>query len=284
MTGKASGVMRGAWTRGVTSGLLAWMLLAALGLTGLARAHYVHVERELVAPGVFTFGVGLTGEPFAYQRDGVLRGFEIALARAVAAAHGLELRAVRYPRGELAAALAQGEVDAVNTLALDSMPEGARGVPYLVVGDHLMVLRGNPFRVRAAEDLSGRTVAATAGTSAETFAHEVSRRLERAGREPMNIHSFPAQRFAHFPVSMGHAAGYFVQTVSAVAITRDPHARTRLVDGVFRPVREVGFAVSAARERVYHALEHALAGMVATGKYERLRREYGLPPDLSPYR
>ena len=76
---------------------------------------------------------------------------------------------------------------------------------------------------------------------------------------------------------MGHAQGYFVQTVSAVAITADPESRTHLVEGVFRPVREVGFAIRKENEKLHHAVEHAVAAMVATGKYRRLRESYDAP-------
>ena len=116
--------------------------------------------------------------PFAYRRDGQLRGFEIEFAAAVARSRGLELVAVQLPRADLAAALAAGEVDLVNSLALDPpVPEGVAVLPYLTVGDHMMVLKGNPFRIRAVEDLAGHTVSTTMGSSAEAFAHELSDRL-----------------------------------------------------------------------------------------------------------
>ncbi|MFQ5937323.1 MAG: transporter substrate-binding domain-containing protein [Acidiferrobacterales bacterium] len=248
-----------------------------------ADAHYIKLEGELVQDGTFTFGVALTGQPFAYKQDGELRGFEIAMARAVAQAHGLALRVVQLARTRLAQALAAGEVDVVNTLALDRDPVAPVMVPYLVVGDHMMVLKGNPFRISTTTDLTGRTVAVTAGTTAERFALTINERLADAGRPPMHIHSFPDQRYTHFPVSMGHAAAYFVQTVSAVAVTQDPQARTRLVEGAFQPRREVGFGVRVDGENIWHAVEHAIAAMVATGKYEQLRKHYGLPIDLSPY-
>ena len=71
--------------------------------------------------------------------------------------------------------------------------------------------------------------------------------------------------------------------MSAVGITHDPHSRTRLVEGIFRPLREVGFGIRVENKNIYHAVEHAVAAMVATGKYERLRESHGLPIDISPY-
>ena len=260
------------------------LVLLALIVAPAASAHYVDLNKALHTKDTLTVGIALTGQPFAYKRDGVVRGFEVEMAQAVAEAHGLALEVVRLPRGKLAAALAAGEVDTANTLAMEAGAGGIKTVPYLVVGDHLMVLRGNPFRIREAADLSGRVTSVTSGSSAERFAHDLNREFEADDRAPMHVHSFPEERWTHFPVSMGHAQGYFIQTVSAVAVNADPDSRNRLVEGVFRPVREVGFAIRADNDKLHHAVEHAVAAMVATGKYRRLRESYDLPVELSPYR
>ena len=260
------------------------LVLIALVAAPAASAHYVNLNQALHNENTLTVGIALTGQPFAYKRDGVLRGFEVEMARAVAEAHGLALELVRLPRAKLAAALAAGEVDTANTLAMQEEPADIKTVPYLVVGDHLMVLRGNPFRIHEASDLSGRVTSVTSGSSAERFAHALNREFEEAGRAPMHVHSFPEDRWTHFPVSMGHAQGYFIQTVSAVAVDADPDSRNRMVEGVFQPVREVGFAIRVDNDKLHHAVEHAVAAMVATGKYRRLRESYELPVELSPYR
>ena len=247
-------------------------------------AHYIDLDRELSLQGTLTVGISATGQPFSQQRDGELRGFEVAMAKAVADAHDLSLRLVRLPRDQLAAALARGEVDAINTLALSEEVADSRTLPFLVVGDHVMILRGNPFRIRRLEDLQGRTVSATSGSTAERFALSLNEQFKESGGTPMQVHSFPFHRATHFPVSMGHAAAYFVNTLSAVAVSQDPDARTTMLEGAFRPVREVGFALRAGDENIYHAVEHAIAAMVATGKYQRLLAEYQLPAELSPFR
>lgn len=259
-------------------------LLCLLVAMRPAIAHYLDVDEAVVRPGALSVGIALSGKPFAYSEDGRLRGFEIEAARAVAEAHGLELRAVRLPRDRLAAALRDGEVDAINTLALERAPPATRTVPYLVVGDHAMVLRGNPFRVHGLRDLAGRTVSATSGSSAERYALALNEELRARGLAPMNVHSFPYQRDTSFPVDMGHAAAYFIQSVSAVGISRDPESRTTLLEGLFRPRREVGLAVRADNPALYHAVEHALAAMVATGRYGKLRERWGIPAVLSPFR
>ena len=260
------------------------LLTVCLGLmTASAEAHYVDLEQALIRDRVLTFGLTLVGKPFSYRRDGTIRGFEVEVARAVAAAHDLELRLVRLARDELKRALDDGRVDAVNSLALAAEDRALSILPYLRVGDHVMILKGNPFRIRTPDDLSGRVVAATSGSSAEIYARALNDRFLTAGRPAMHIHTFPEQRHTHFPVSMGHASAYFMKSVSAVGVSRDPHARTRLLPGAFQLRREAGFALKPDNRVLHHAVEHAIAAMVATGKHERLMRQYGLPIELSPF-
>ncbi|MFQ6018638.1 MAG: transporter substrate-binding domain-containing protein [Kiloniellaceae bacterium] len=261
------------------------LLTIAAGSVAQARAHDIDLGGRLAEDGKLTVGVALTGRPFAYRRDGRLLGFEIELAAAVARSRGLEVNLVQLPRWRLAAALAAGEVDLVNTFGFkDAVPEGVATVPYMRVGDHMMVLKENPFRIRDTADLAGHTVAATAGTSAEAFAREINQDLIAEGRRPMHIHTFPNQRDTHIPVSMGHAAAYFVQSASALVPTLDPDSRVRLFEGVFRPGREVGFGIRAEDRDLRDAVAHAIAANVANGSYDGLRAKHGIPDDFSPFR
>lgn len=269
---------------------MAWLNRSVV--TGLAlfwawqvsSAHYVDLESELVHARTLTFGVALTGRPFAYRQEGKLLGFEIDVASQVARANGLEFELIQLPRSGLVQALKNGQVDAVNTFALQGDHPGISQVPYLVTGEHMMVLRGNPFRIYTPDDLAGRVVAVTSGSTGEHFAAAINESLSRNGRQRMHVHSFPDQRYTHFPVSMGHAQAYFLPTVSAVAISQDPHSRTHLVEGAFEAQGEVGFGIGADREQIYHAIEHSVAAMVATGKYEELLTRYELPIDVSAFR
>ncbi len=268
-------------------GRLPILALVAIGLCAVPKtgAHYIDLRGKLVEDGKLTLGLALTGRPFAYRQDGKLRGFEVAFAAAVARSRGLELAAMQLPREDLAEALAAGEVDLVNSLALDPVASKEVAVlPYLTVGDHTMVLKGNPFRIRVARDLAGRTVSTTMGSTAEAFARDLSDRRVEEGLEPMHIHAFPNQRDTHFPVSMGHAAAYFVRTVSALAPSQDPESRVTVLQGVFQPRREVGFGLRPGDADLRDAVEHAIAAQLASGTYDRLRAEYAIPDMLSPFR
>ena len=75
------------------------LILLALVVAPAASAHYVDLNEALHSEDTLTVGIALTGQPFAYKKDGVLRGFEVEMAEAVAEAHGLALEVIRLPRG-----------------------------------------------------------------------------------------------------------------------------------------------------------------------------------------
>jgi polar amino acid transport system substrate-binding protein len=262
--------------------------VAALIVAGVAGpaavAHYVELGNETATHDVLTMGVAMDGRPFAYRRDGAAVGFQVALARAIAESAGIGFRTVVLPRDGRVDALRQGGIDLVNSsLPGDVLPDGVALVPTLVVGDHMMVLRGNPYGMRAVDDLAGQIAAVTEGSSAEAFVRSIDAGFRAAGRRPMHIHSFPSLRWTTFPVTMGHAQAYFVETRSAVTASQDPESRVRLVEGAFRPSGEIGFLVESERAELVDALRHGVARMVATGRYAKLLADYGLPPELSAY-
>ena len=268
--------------RGLLPLALAFLLLVP---AAASQAHYIKLRGTLVEDGVLTFGVALSGRPFAYRLDRELRGFEIDWAAEVAHSRGLELRAVQLPRTRLIAALEAGEVDLVNSFLLEGAATGGVAtLPYLLVGDHMMVLKANPFRIRGPDDLAGHIVSTTAGTSGEAFAREINERLIAEGRKPMIIHAFANHRDTHFPVSMGHAAAYFIGTRSALVPGVDPESRVRALEGAFKRRREAGFALRADKSDLYDAVQHAIAAKVANGAYDRLRAKHAIPDDLSPFR
>ncbi len=277
MTGRLSDMRRPVSTA-------AAVMLAVVAVAP-AAAHVVDIRKIAVEPGKLTYGLALSGRPLAYREDGKLKGFEVELARAIAASSGIELSVVRLGRGALIEALNERRVDFVNTGALgDVGNDGTALVPYLLIGDHMMVLRGNPFRVRGPDDLSGGVASVTAGTTAEAYAREINARLLATDRAPVHIHSFPALRFTPFPVVMGHAQAYFVSTRTAIVTNMDPEAKARLVDGVFHRTGVLGFAVRKDNPDMVDALTHGIARMVSSGKYDALREAHGLPLELSAYR
>ncbi len=265
---------------------------ASAGAGAEEAAHPAHGSADAVThrfdhkpAGKVVYGLGYSGTPFAFKRDGKPRGFEVDLARAVARAKGFEIEVRWYRRDQLLPALLAGEVDMVNLGALPGeLPAEVDVVPYLRTGVHAVVRSDNPFAIHAAEDLSGTMVVATTGTSGEEFANEIRARIRATGKSPMEIHTMPMAHYTPVAVRFTHAAAYFAPTAAVALQVAEPDTPVKFVPGVFKPTGRLGFALRVEDGELKMYLRLALAKVVAKGDYERLLAAYSIPGDCSPFR
>ena len=235
--------------------------------------------------GKVVLGVGYSGTPFAFKRDGHARGFEVDLARAMASERDFELEVRWLPRDELVPALRAGEVHMVNVGAIPGeLPTDVDVVPYLVTGEHVVVRRDNPFAIHAAEDLSGTMVVATMGGPGEDFAYELRSRVSEAGKAPVEVHTMPMAHYTPMAVRFTHASAYFAPTAAVALQVAGPDAEVKIVPGLFMPTGQLGFGLRLADAELKMYVRLALAKIVAKGVYGRLLEAYYIPADCSPFR
>lgn len=296
------GVMAGArtrWLRGLLGTVAAALLAVSLGSAaargdekGSEDAEPAHGSAEAVThradhkpAGAVILGFGYSGTPFAFKRDGEPRGFEVDLARAMAAARGIDLRIRWLSRQDLVPALRAGEVHAINVGALSGAPPAdVDVVPYLATGVHAVVRRDNPFAIHAAGDLSGTMVVATMASAGEAFAHEIRARIVESGKAPVEVHTMPMPQYTPVAVLSAHASAYFASTAAVALQAAGPEARVRAVPGVFRATGRLGLGVPVKDAAMKMYLRLALAKVVASGEYHRLLSAYHIPADGSPFR
>lgn len=235
--------------------------------------------------GKVVLGLGYSGTPFAYMRDGEPRGFELDLARAVAERMEVELEVRWLRRDELLPALAAGEVQMVNVGAVrGELPADVDVVPYLLTGEHVVVRRDNPFAVHVAEDLSGTMVVATMASPGEAFARELRARVRATGKAPVEVHTMPMAHYTPVAVLFAHASAYFAPTAAAALQTGDGDARVKVVAGLFKPTGRLGFGLRIEDAELKMYVRLALAKVVVEGVYERLLAKHHIPDDGSPFR
>lgn len=264
---------------------LAFLVLLALCFAaGPVRAHMEHSYGESKY-ATLVLGLGYSGTPFAFVRDGVPRGFELDLARALAAEMGSSLEVRWLPRGELLAALEAGEVDLVNAAAVPgALPSDVDTVPFLLTGEHALVRKDNPFGIYAADDLSGTMVVATMRSEGEAFARELQAAIDATGRAPMDVHTLPAAQYTPVAVRFTHASAYFAPTAAAILQSNGPEAEVKIVPGLFKPTGRLAFALRAGDATLKRDLRSALAELVVKGTYASLLRAYAIPAECAFFR
>ncbi len=135
--------------------------------------------REMQARGTWRVGMDPSFPPFEDLNDaGVMVGYDVDLARAMAAAWGLEAELVPIGYDSLADALQAGRIDSVVS-AFPHDPRLTRDVwfsaPYFEAGLRLVVRAGSSITSTAA--LEGSTVAVEWGSLGDM----IGRRLQREG-------------------------------------------------------------------------------------------------------
>jgi polar amino acid transport system substrate-binding protein len=149
---------------------IGWALALAIlvGLWGgnAAAGENSPILARIVESGEFKVGTSGTQPPFSVKsKDGKLIGYEIDLARLLAAAMGVELRIVQKPFGQLLAALEQGEVDAVMS-AMTMTPErnlkAAFVGPYYLSGKSILTKSATLAAISATEEIDDEKISLVA--------------------------------------------------------------------------------------------------------------------------
>jgi ABC-type amino acid transport substrate-binding protein len=161
----------------VVAGVLVWL--------GQMRPPARYLE-GIRARGSLSVGIDPTYQPFEFVRDGQVVGYDVELARAIAADLGVEVEVKTLALDTLYDALDAGNVDVLVSalpFVYERQKEVRYSVPYYQAGQVIVVRPGSP--VRSAAALDGRTVGVELGSNADTEA----RRLARTTQPRMEVRS-----------------------------------------------------------------------------------------------
>ena len=263
-------------------------LAGACALAGAAPAQdasRVSPPAELAESGTLSYGTAATFPPFEYHdpETGELTGFDIEMIRALAGYMGLEPEALDTDFDGLVPALKGGRIDIINS-AMYIKPEREEQVdfvPYMVIGEAIVVPEGNPEGVsKLPEDLSGLDVAVTRGAIGERYMEEFNDQLEEMGLPPMNIMTFPTNQDALLAVHSGRAHA-FDTSIPGAAHLKGQREGEFEVAATFDLGTEIGIATRKGDEDMQRAVREALEVFVEEGEYARLLEKYGLPEDVN---
>ena len=236
-------------------------------------------EAEFVARGVLTIGTDPTYPPQEFiQPDGAVSGFDVDLARGIAARLGRRLRVVPTPSRDLLTDLFARRVDAVVSAMTTGGDRnyGARFVPYLKVTAAFVSTAESTQRPRRPEQLCGLRV----GVLQNSAQAETVRGLSVPGMSchdrPVREVALPSLSAAVDQLKAGACDVLYVDGPPALALG---HARRDLyvtIDG--DPNRQAVTAVALRRQddALKSQITIAFASIRADGSYRALLARWGL--------
>ncbi|MCJ8145043.1 ABC transporter substrate-binding protein [Ancylobacter sp. A5.8] len=261
-------------------------LVLPLGLMHGASAAEMP-KTGLVEAGALTYGVAATFSPFEFQKDGKLTGFDIDLIDALAKKLNTTPKAMNMEFKGLIPALQGGRIDIINS-AMYMNPARAEQVdfvPYLKIGNMVIVQAGNPAKITGRDDsLCGKTVAVTLGGIQESQARADDKRCTDKGLAGVKVLTLPTAQDSALTLRQGRADAYYDSTPGAVKLRQE-------LPGVFEPVGEefeantsIGMATRKGDTAMQDALKAALAEIVADGTYTALIKKWDLPASVAIFK
>lgn len=237
----------------------------------------------LGAPGRITWGLAATFPPFEFMLDGEPAGFDVDLAASVAKQAKLGSDIQTFEFKGLIPALLGHRIDAIisGMYINPQRQEAANFVPYMKVGNQIVVRKRNPLGVDGRLGLCGHKVAAPVGTVFEIAAQKVSTDCAAAGKPELALLALGGTTGCALALSQGQAEAIIVSTPTAASLLRDTPDAFGLAGTPFDDNTLIGIAVGKENPGLQAVLQTALQAVVADGTYAKLLAKWNLPPAAS---
>ena len=261
-------------------------VLFALTVVSFAAAMPARAAEPLktVEAGQLTYGVAATFAPFEFSRDGALAGFDIDLINAIAKQMKLTPDAQNMQFSGLIPALQGGRIDIINSAMYMTAARGAQVdfVPYLRVGDRVIVQASNPAGITGRDDsICGKNLAVTLGGIEETYARADAQRCTATGHSAPNIMTLPDAQNSALSLRQGRADAIYNSTPGTVQLLAEVPNVYKAVGPEFEQTTTIGIAVGKGNAAMADAVKDALARVVAQGTYQQLIEKWKLPASVS---
>ena len=240
---------------------------------------------KLVAAGQLTWGTSPTFVPFEFEQDGVAVGFDVDLMNALGAALKLQPALQTIEFKGLIPALLGHRVDAVASgmYITPQRQEAVDFVPYVRIGNQIIVRHGNPLGINGADALCGHRVAVPVSTAFEAATRKASGDCVAAGKPEITILSLPGSNNVALALQQDRADAALNSTATAAAMVSQMPDAYALAGEPFDTATLVGIAVGKDNPALAQQLGTALHGLVQDGTYAGLLRKWHLPAASSAF-
>lgn len=259
----------------VSSALASVVLMGSMS----GASAQVPPPKDLVAPGKVTYALVGTFAPFQYMQDAKLVGLDIDLIDAMARKMGLAPVPMTMEFKGLIPALQSKRVDIINA-AMYIRPEREEQVdfvPYVSVGNEIVVNVKNPKGITGRENMCGANVAVTLGGFQEKLAREDDENCKKAGKAGVNVMTFPTAQDAALALKNGRADAIYNSTPGAYKQVQELPNDYKIAGKTFGPFATVGFAVRKGDAAMKEAMTKSLAAIKADGTFDAILKKNSMP-------
>ena len=259
-------------------------LAMALAFTLLPSLGFAQAP-QLTDPGKLTWGVSVTFPPFEYMDNGKPVGFDVDLVDALTKQMGLQSNLMGIEFKGLIPALEGKRIDAiVSGMYINPQRlEVADMVPYLLVGNQIVVKKGNPKKIAGTVSLCGVNVAAPVATVFEASAKAAGAACKAAGKPDISLLSLAGTTACALALTQGRADAIIVSTPTVAALMHETPDAYEPAGAPFNADTKVGIAVRKDNPGLTADIQKALQTVVKNGTYDALLKKWAMPAGSSAF-
>ena len=251
------------------------VLLAACGGGSTAPA----TPTDLLTAGVLTVGSDTNYPPQEYidPTTHQATGFDVELITAMAKLMGLQAKIVPTKfetiLDDLVAKRFDIVISAVNVTS--ERQKKVDFVPYLNVGESLLVPKGNPHHIKSTDDLCGLAVGVQDGTVEQGVLQSSSDNCEEQEKPAITVIALPDQTAVIDLLAQNRVAATYQDSPVTDYYVKEKPSQFAVGGSVFAPSPE-GIAVRKNDPAMLNAIQTAYNQVKAAGTYHQLILKWGL--------
>ena len=236
-----------------------------------------------VTPGKLAWGTSPTFAPFEFQRDGQSVGFDVDMMAELARRIGLQSAMLGMDFAGIIPAVQAQRIDAAvsGMYITPAREEVLDFIPYLLIGDQMVVPKGNPAHLTDKDALCGHHIAVAVNTLYEKTAHGLSDACTKAGKPEIDILAVGSSAVVALTLAQGRAEGAISSTSVISAMMSNSPGTFEPLGEPFNTNSKLGIGIAKTKPELRDALTAALKAMQQDGAYDTLIKKWGLPASSS---
>lgn len=249
----------------------------------LAPALAVASPPPTVVAGKLTWGSSPTFAPFEFQRDGQTVGFDVDMMAELARRIGLQSDMLGMDFTGIIPAVQAKRIDAAvsGMYITPARTEVIDFIPYLKIGDQMVVPKANPGHLTGRDDLCGHRIVVAVNTQYEKAARSLSDACADASKPAIDVLTVPTSAVVALTLAQGRAEAAISSTSVIAAMMESSPDTFAPLGEPFNTDTRLGIGVSKQATGLRDALDAALKAMQGDGAYGALLKKWGLPASSS---
>lgn len=264
---------------------LAFAALAMVALLPFQQTAHgaapVAPPNDLVSKGTLTIGTNMPYPPMESYTGANLNiptGADIDLGTAIARKMGLKVAFVNIPNFDTIIPGLQSHHYDIIMSSMGITPDRAKSldfVPYMLAGESIVVVKGNPKHITTLADLSGKTAGVQAATTEQAALDAENTTLKAAGKSLINVQTYKQDSDALAQLTLGRIDAYLTDFPVAAYYVTKRHNQLQLGGKQFG-MQTYGIAVRKGDKSILTAVSKAFKLVQQDGEYMAILKHYGL--------